>query len=293
MCCAFLAFSIAIASTMRSSICREEEQAIETIKQQHRAIGAKHVDLWVQGSLYPPDPRTTQLPTFSGLTSFIKYVCEGQEGLWGYTSRLACQDHHVWLSIQRQFSEHKSKVVELTNALKHKHLECKSLQDVFHDMEITNRELSNDLNQMRCLQTRLDNLTAMGPRERVQQLKPLHHLVKGSGQWKHCIKACKSFKNGLGFVDDTINPSIAKVFSKDMLVAALQSDKFKSFYDELQREKLEKVSESFTSEDVQALCDKIRLCEKLYAEIWQQVDNRFKYVYHGKRVLPFPRPSIL
>lgn len=70
----------------RTAHSKENHEAIEKIKQQHRAMGAKNVDLWVEGSLYPTDPLTHHPPMFFGL---IKWVCAGQQGLWGYTLRLS------------------------------------------------------------------------------------------------------------------------------------------------------------------------------------------------------------
>ena len=53
-----------------------------------RNEGKKNMDLWLDGSIYPPDPTSSQSPSFFGLTSFFKFVCEGENGLLGYCKRL-------------------------------------------------------------------------------------------------------------------------------------------------------------------------------------------------------------
>ena len=75
----------------RTRISKEEQPAIQQAMDLQRRMGAKNIDLWVQGSIYPHNP-LSQLPRqFFGLTSFLKYVCEGTNGLWGYLCKLGNQ----------------------------------------------------------------------------------------------------------------------------------------------------------------------------------------------------------
>ena len=54
-----------------------------------RKAGDTNIDLWLDGSIYPPDPSTEIPPTFRTLKSFLEFVCHGQAGLLGYVERLA------------------------------------------------------------------------------------------------------------------------------------------------------------------------------------------------------------
>lgn len=55
--------------------------------------GAKAIDLWIDGNLYPPDPISGAPPPFKSIASFFKFVGDGFNGLLGYCRRL----HMLWL----------------------------------------------------------------------------------------------------------------------------------------------------------------------------------------------------
>ena len=46
------------------------------------------MDLWLDDSIYPRDPPSSQSPCFFGLMSFFKFVCVSENGLLGYCKRL-------------------------------------------------------------------------------------------------------------------------------------------------------------------------------------------------------------
>ena len=269
----------------RTAHSKENHEAMEKMKQQHRAMGAKNVDLWVEGSIYPADPLTCHPPIFSGLTSFIKWVCAGQQGLWGYTLRLSSQVHNVWMSMQSRLAMQQAKVAQLTSAIQLKDAECMQLQNVIDDINVKYAEVESQIDTLsvhnRRMQKKLDKVTAMGPRERLRTLKPLEKLTIGGGQWKRCVRACKGFSKALGS-EDAVDPCIAHVLSKEQVRVALHSKKFKSLCDDMQTKNMEKVCESFTATDTQGLCDTIGLSGKSYSEIWKQLDNGFKNVYRRK-----------
>ena len=54
-----------------------------------RMQGKKHIDLWVDGSIYPRDPLTRRYPTFASIHDLIRFVGDGANGLLGYCSRLS------------------------------------------------------------------------------------------------------------------------------------------------------------------------------------------------------------
>lgn len=60
---------------------------------QLRMQGAKAIDLWIDGNLYPLDPISGAPPPFKSIASFFKFVGDGFNGLLGYCRRL----HMLWL----------------------------------------------------------------------------------------------------------------------------------------------------------------------------------------------------
>ena len=220
-------------------------------------------------------------PQFSGLTSFLKYVCEGTNGLWGYLCKLGNQPQQIYMHMQRMLQQKDSEIVGLKVERDRKATECQGLQDVIHDMTIQNTELTQSID---CLQRKLRTTrshTHLGLRERVRNLKPLENLTIGSGQWKRRVKACKKFNVDM-LNDDELNPCVANVLTKNMVQSALQSRKFKLISDEIKRDCMEKVGASFTTVDAQGICDQVGLSAKSYAIIYKQMDTSFSKVLHER-----------
>ena len=55
-------------------------------------VGLKHLNLWMDGVLYPLGPRTRVTLTFQLVSSFLEYAGEGHDSLLGYCNRLSCND---------------------------------------------------------------------------------------------------------------------------------------------------------------------------------------------------------
>lgn len=55
--------------------------------------GAKAIDIWIDGNIYPLDPISGAPPPFKSITNFFKFVGDGFNGLLGYCRRL----HMLWL----------------------------------------------------------------------------------------------------------------------------------------------------------------------------------------------------
>lgn len=126
----------------RTRTSKEEQPAIQQAMDLQRRMGAKNIDLWVQGSIYPRDPLSQLPPQFSGLTSFLKYVCEGTNGLWGYLCRLGNQPQQIYMHMQRMLHQKDIEIAALKVERDRKATECQGLQDVVHDMTIQNTELT-------------------------------------------------------------------------------------------------------------------------------------------------------
>ena len=53
-----------------------------------RMEGAKNVDLWEKGELFPIDPTTNSHPNIKSVTWLVKFLCKGKKGLLGYCEKL-------------------------------------------------------------------------------------------------------------------------------------------------------------------------------------------------------------
>ena len=51
--------------------------------------GKKHIDLWIDGSIYPRDPLTGRYLGFASIHDLVRFVGDGDNGLFGYCSRLS------------------------------------------------------------------------------------------------------------------------------------------------------------------------------------------------------------
>lgn len=72
-------------ATLRSSRSNEETNvAVQTLRSQ----GRKCIDLWTDGSIYPIDPITNAPPNFCNVTTFLRFLGDGANGLLGYCRRL-------------------------------------------------------------------------------------------------------------------------------------------------------------------------------------------------------------
>ena len=65
-----------------------EGQASRASFPERRAAGETHIDLWIDGCLYPADPATKSPPCFSTTKEYLEFLCRGEGGMLGYTKRL-------------------------------------------------------------------------------------------------------------------------------------------------------------------------------------------------------------
>lgn len=68
---------------------RLEDQPTPESFVERRAANETHIDLWIDGRIYPLDPATKQPPLFRTTKQYIEYCCEGENGMLGYTKRLS------------------------------------------------------------------------------------------------------------------------------------------------------------------------------------------------------------
>lgn len=154
----------------RSLSCANEAQHL-------RNEGKKHIDLWTDGSLYPPDPKTGRYPSFHTPHDLIRFVGDGEDGLLGYSSRLS-QSHINYAEyttyLQNTSSLNATKILELEN-------------------EIVSLKQEND--QLKSLKE-----TPIGLRARVKRMRDVVNLIERSGQRKKKLKLVRDHvTNLLGF----------------------------------------------------------------------------------------------
>ena len=144
---------------------------------ERRAAGQKHVDLWVDGRLYPNDPVAHYHPTFHNLSTFLQFVGRGENGLLGYCKRLSTHEserlyrHFYAMSNHFQHKAHVSEqlVQELKESISTKDMEISKLQDSIASMK----------------------RTPLGSRERKRILSSIETLAPNGGARKRRVMATK------------------------------------------------------------------------------------------------------
>lgn len=56
--------------------------------------GCKALDLWTDGGMYPTDPILHQPPPFHSITTLMRFVGDGFNGLLGYYNKLCILSTH-------------------------------------------------------------------------------------------------------------------------------------------------------------------------------------------------------
>lgn len=171
-----------------------------------RSQGRKCIDLWTNGFIYPIDPLTNAPPPFVNITSFLTYVGDGANGLFGYCRRLsfvAAQESHsrvhfqgLWHELQQQHKKDIDRLEEVVNNLKTQNQELQKnnllLKQAF-DMERDkmNAVKQDARNKKRCLAS-LKKLP-VGFRQRKRKRQSLETLAALSGARKRRVQATRYF----------------------------------------------------------------------------------------------------
>lgn len=132
-----------------------------------RHQGKKHIDLWLDGNLYPIDPITKSVPPFSNSTSLLRFVGDGANGLLGYTYNIAGDKDLVMLE-NHLLKQEKSSMA----------LAMEQQREKINALQKTIKELRR-------------KETLLGPRLRAKKLKNIESLKRGSGGCSKRIKAVR------------------------------------------------------------------------------------------------------
>lgn len=270
-----------------------------------RAAGKRHIDLWTEGSIYPKDPLSQKHPEFSGLTSLVKFVGEGNAGLLGYTKRLQTQSQVILSSAEMMLMMKNQEISELKNMNQNKEneckelkVECKKLRDIGQAQKNQKKGLVSKLKEAKVEHKKLSSTlqktmlygttVSLQPRQRMSSRKPLSELSRNGGQFRRRVYAEDVHMKQMG--DSGGGSIIANMLPSEIVELALSQPKHKRLATKIVRECLEDVKKEFSSEDAQIMCDKFGISNEAYSNLYKRLDASFVTVLKRKNLLPLPRP---
>ena len=162
----------ATTRSLNQRVLRDVEEANKL-----RMEGKKHIDLWIDGSIYPRDPLTGRYPAFASIHDLVRFVGDGDNGLFGYCSRLS-----------KSGSEHVNHLFYLNTLLRNFQTQVIELQAEKKELEESNKILNSSNQRLRALKT-----TPIGFRERIRQLKQINNLSGTCGGRKRRMKLAREY----------------------------------------------------------------------------------------------------
>ena len=139
-----------------------------------RDSAKKHIDIWSDGKIYPVDPTTLSTPSFSSVTSLLKFAGDGSNGLLGYC-------HHL-VAGQQQTTAHNQALVD------HNHYLLKQQQAAMEKVVSLTSSVEDLQKQLK--RSRMKN-TPLGWRQREKSISNIETLKLGSGGLKKRIRAVR------------------------------------------------------------------------------------------------------
>lgn len=154
-----------------------------------RMEGKKHIDLWVDGSIYPRDPLTGRYPSFVSVHDIIRFVGDGVNGLLGYCSRLSqCGNEQVnhLLYLNTLVMNFQTQVLELQKKIE-------TLEESNKKLKALNEESNQKLNSLK--------KTPIGMRERIKEQKHINKLSETCGGRKRRMKLTREYISQVSGLD--------------------------------------------------------------------------------------------
>lgn len=142
-----------------------------------RLEGKKHIDLWVDGSIYPRDPLNGRYPAFASVHDLIRFVGDGANGLLGYCLRLS-----------QCGSEHSNHILYLNTVLINSQNQVIGLQNQVTELQRKIKELEESHKKLAALKK-----TPIGLRERIRQIKNINNLSETCGGRKRRRKLARDY----------------------------------------------------------------------------------------------------
>ena len=70
--------------TIKKRIKRMKRSNLKVMKKEIKRMNKEHhLDLWIDGSIYPKDPITNTPPLFTNITNLLHFIGNGKDGLLG------------------------------------------------------------------------------------------------------------------------------------------------------------------------------------------------------------------
>ncbi|MCO5567205.1 hypothetical protein L7F22_020893 [Adiantum nelumboides] len=168
--------------------------------QQLRMQGCKAIDLWTDGRLYPIDPLSSTHPPFQTMTSMIRFIGDGWNGLLGYCIRLHSQSLNEAaqrMQMQSALNQSNAKVHELTERIKALLEKESELKLNMEERKKSFQRVSDNYVRLqystRNMRRRIDHFTnlQMGYHARQRKRKALDDLAKSGGAHKQRVRATR------------------------------------------------------------------------------------------------------
>lgn len=234
-----------------------------------RMEGKKHIDLWIDGSIYPIDPLTGRYPAFASVHDLVRFVGDGANGLLGYCSRLSqCGNEHV------------NSLVYLNTILINFQTQVTQLKKKIKELEESNKKL------------KAIRKTPIGFRERIRQLKHINNLSGTCGGRKRRMKLAREYISQVSGLDMNKSEDRIQLLNETMnrldIIKLLKLPENKKLRKLALRELLKDVHSVVKPSQIVEACDRVGVSRRGYralSGLW------FKNLKHQK-IKPFglPRP---
>jgi hypothetical protein len=258
-----------------------------------RESGAKNLDLWVKGELYPVDPVSKSHPDFKTITGLCRFVCHGNNGLLGYCknldgNRISLEQKIQDLSVKLNHLHHSNmvqyhEIIRLNQIIEM--LNQRHVDELLQVKSSSTKEIEMLKNDIYRLQKRLSLIkeTPVGLRNRSKELKPLSCMVKRGGAYKKRVFGVKSI----------LDPSCTDIV--DLCKTVLKKSDIKSMlkqpeFDALRKEVVNQFIANLTIDvkDVQGVCDDRGINREAYASLFKVLREGMLNVRIKKILVPRP-----
>ena len=187
-------------ATLRSSRIAPNVERISHLRMQ----GCKALDLWTDGGMYPTDPISHQPPPFHNITTLMRFVGDGFNGLLGYCNKLCSLSIHEAgrrMELQAKYDklqetsaseikELRKEIVDLVAQLAKQTSDSDKRLD--NHIRVTENYISLQ-NTARNMRRRIDHLThlPMGCVLRTRKRKSVEVLAKKGGALKRRVRVTR------------------------------------------------------------------------------------------------------
>ena len=154
------------------------EQASKSTFPERREASHKNLDLWLDGSLYPRDPKTGKHPRLNCLKDLLEFLGEGENGLLGYVKSVEANCGNS-LEIQQYVIEilHlKESILDLQRQLRSQEIRLQEIPKLEEEIANLERFRSTSQEQLQNLQS-LFNQEQLSHKSSVDNLVGLHSVA--------------------------------------------------------------------------------------------------------------------